>query len=96
MTNIGWHLSAFFYGPFQFVIGLIMLYWTLGLTFLTAVGIMTVVIIISYFLSKISARYNENILKAKDERMKTTQEMLDIIRFIKIGTIEKFFFRKVS
>jgi ATP-binding cassette subfamily C (CFTR/MRP) protein 2 len=73
MTNIGYHLSAFFYGPFQFVIGLIMLYWTLGITFLTAVGIMTVVLIISYFLSKISARYNEDILKAKDERMKVTQ-----------------------
>ena len=35
-------------------------------------------------------------MKAKDKRMKVTEEMLDIIRYIKISAIEKFFYRKVD
>ena len=35
-------------------------------------------------------------LKRKDERMKASQEMLDIIRYIKINAIEKFFYNKVD
>lgn len=63
------------------------MYWILGISFLVGIGIMTLIIILSYFLSKINAKLNEEILKAKDERMKTTQEMLDIIRYIKISAI---------
>jgi ABC-type bacteriocin/lantibiotic exporter with double-glycine peptidase domain len=63
------------------------MYWVLGISFLVGVGIMIFIIVLSYFLSKINAKLNEEILKAKDERMKTTQEMLDIIRYIKISAI---------
>lgn len=48
---------------------------------------MVFIVIASYFLSKINAKLNDDVLKAKDERMKTTQEILDIIRYIKISAI---------
>ena len=73
-----------------------MMYFALGLTFLTTIGMMTVVMIASYFVSKVSVKLNERSLKAKDERMKATEEMLDIIRYIKISAIEKYIFKKVN
>lgn len=50
----------------------------------------------TYFTSKWSYHYNSEILTKKDERMKVTQEMFDIIRYIKINAIEKFFYNKVD
>ncbi len=44
-------------------------------------------LICTFFLSKKAVALNEQVLKAKDARMKVTQEMLDVIRFIKINAI---------
>jgi ATP-binding cassette, subfamily C (CFTR/MRP), member 1 len=96
LTNIGFHLSSFFYGPFEFIIGLTMLYWVLGVTFLVGIGLIAFIMTVSYFLTKTVANINKKILEAKDDRMKTTKEMLDIIRFVKISAIEKYFFNKLS
>ena len=52
--------------------------------------------VVSYYVSKINKKLNEKSMKAKDKRMKVTEEMLDIIRYIKISAIEKFFYRKVD
>ncbi len=80
-------MAALFYGPLQIICGLIMLYLLLKLAILASVGILIIVLILSYFLSKITVKLNEDLLKAKDERMKVTEEMLEIIRFIKITAI---------
>ena len=68
----------------------------LGVTFLVAIGIIVLIMALSYFLSRLMSKVNKKILDAKDDRMKTTSEMLDVIRFIKISTIEKYFFTKLS
>lgn len=78
------------------IVGLVMMYFVLGIAFLTTIGVIFIVLLASYFLSKITVRLNEQVLSAKDHRMKATEEMLDIIRFIKISAIEKFFFKKVE
>ena len=78
------------------IFGLLTMYFVLGLTFLSAIICMMIVMVASYFLTKISKKLNERAMKAKDVRMKATEEMLDIIRYIKISAIEKFFFRKVD
>jgi len=93
---VGDQIASFMYGPIQIVIGLIMMYFVIGIAFLSAIGIMIVILIISYFISKVAVTLNEKSLKAKDERMKATEEMLDIIRYIKISAIEKFFYKKVD
>lgn len=87
MIYIGDQIAAFIYGPLQIIIGLILLYFVLGWSFLTTIGVMMVILAISYFISKITVRLNEESLKAKDARMKVTEEMLDIIRYIKISAI---------
>ena len=96
LVMIGGHMSALLFGPVQIVIGLIMMFLIARVALLTSVVIIIVILVVSYFLSKINAKLNQELLKAKDERMKATEEMLDIIRFIKITAIEKFFFNKVN
>jgi ABC-type bacteriocin/lantibiotic exporter with double-glycine peptidase domain len=96
LVYIGDQVASFFYGPLQISFGLFMMYFVLRFTFLTTIGIILIILVISYFISKVSVRLNEKSLKAKDERMKATEEMLDIIRYIKISAIEKFFFNKVN
>jgi ABC-type multidrug transport system fused ATPase/permease subunit len=96
MTYAGFQLAAIFYGPIQIIFALIMMYVYVGVPFFSGVGVILVLMGINYFLSKRVNYYNEEVLKAKDERMKVVEEMLDIIRFIKISTIEKFFFNKIE
>jgi hypothetical protein len=42
---------------------------------------------ITFIVSKYTIKYNSEVLKAKDNRMKATQEMLENIRFIKINAL---------
>ena len=94
--GIGYHISAFFYGPIQIVAGLFLIYTFVGTSFLGAVGVMVLLAIFSFVNGRTQRAINEKVLKAKDERLKVTKEMLDIIRFIKISVIEKFFFKKID
>ncbi len=87
MTYAGYQLSSTIYGPFQIIFALIMMYAYVGVSFLVGVSTIVLLIIANYFISKKANEYNEKALKAKDERMKVTEEMLDIIRFIKISAI---------
>jgi len=59
-------------------------------------GTMFVMIAITFFIAKSISKVNENTLKAKDIRMKITEEILDIIRFIKINALEKYFYHRLD
>ena len=96
LGGIGYHISTFFYGPIQIVAGLVLIYTYVGLSFVAAVAVMVLLAAFSWFNGKAQRAINEKKLKAKDERLKVTKEMLDIIRFIKISVIEKFFFKKID
>lgn len=72
------------------------MYNFIGVAFLAGLATLAVSVFFTYFTTKWSYRYNQDILKKKDERMKVTQEMLDIIRYIKINSIEKYFYGKVE
>ena len=72
-----------------------MMYYFIGVSFLSGVGVLILTSICSFITSKKSYEFNKVLLKKKDERMKVTQEMLDIIRYLKINAMEKFFYNKV-
>ena len=63
------------------------MYHFIGISFLAGVGVMLVTLTLTYLFQKKAYKYNSNILEKKDLRMKVTQEMLDIIRYIKINAI---------
>jgi len=67
------------------------MYIFIGISFLSGVVMMVIMIGLTYFVSKVTVNYNKDVLKAKDKRMKATQQMLNSIRFIKIHGLEEVF-----
>lgn len=96
MTYMGFQLAAVILCPLEIVIGIILMYKFVGVSFLSGIGAMVLSIALTFFVGKKSIVYNDEVLKVKDMRMKFTQELLDIIRYVKINTIEKFFYNKVD
>ncbi len=72
------------------------MYNFIGISFLSGVGVMLVTIFMTFVCAKISIKANENVLKAKDQRMKVTEEIFNIIRFIKVNAFEKYFWQKLN
>jgi hypothetical protein len=70
---MGYHLSAFLYGPMQILGGLGIMYYFVGISFFSGLTAIVLLFMGSYFVSKMIIKYNDLILKAKDERMKVTQ-----------------------
>lgn len=96
MTNMGVQLTSVLYTPIQIVIGVWLMYSYIGVSFAFGMGTMILMIAVTFFLAKKISKVNEETLKRKDQRMKKTEELLDIIRFIKINALEKYFYHKVD
>ena len=96
MTNFGFQLAGILFAPAQIIIGLLLLYLYIGISFLVGLGVMILLMISTLLFSKVSTKVNDKLLKAKDERMKITEEILEIIKFIKVNAQEKYFFKKLN
>jgi ABC-type bacteriocin/lantibiotic exporter with double-glycine peptidase domain len=96
MTYMGYQLSAILFTPLQVTIGIWLMYNFIGISFLSGTAVMILTICLTFFSSRFSKRANEDVLKAKDARMKVTDEIFNIIRFIKINAFEKYFFNKLN
>ena len=96
MTNIGYQLSAVVFGPIQIAIGLVLLYLNIGVSFLVGLGVMALMILLTLIFTHVAATINDALLEVKDERMQLTQEILEIIKFIKVSAQEKYFFQKLD
>ena len=74
----------------------IFLYFYIGVAFFAGIGAMTITILLTMVMTNFLTKINDSILKKKDERMKVTEELLQIIKFIKINAMERFFINKVN
>lgn len=71
MSDIGIQIiNAVFYAPLQIAIGFTLLYLYIGISFLVGIGIMIVLFFVTMIFTKIAAKGNDDLLKAKDARMK--------------------------
>ena len=57
---------------------------------------MIFMMLFTLIFTKKAAEANDQLLKKKDARMKVTEEILQIIKFIKINALEKYFFEKLN
>ncbi len=87
MTYMGFQLVALICTPIQIVIGLVLLYMYIGVSFLAGMGVMVILMLFTLTFSKVVAKNNDKLLKAKDTRMKITEEILQIIKYIKINAL---------
>lgn len=84
---MGFQLVALLYTPIQIIIGLVLLYMYIGISFLAGMGVMIVLMLFTLVFSKVVSKNNDKLLKAKDARMKITEEILQIIKYIKINAL---------
>ena len=73
MTYMGFQLTALIFTPIQIIIGLVLLYFYIGISFLVGTGIMIVMMLMTLVFTKVAGRANDELLKAKDKRMKVTE-----------------------
>ena len=85
MAFLGNQLSSLVSTPVQLAIGIAIMWLFIGISFLSGLLTTVIMIWITFIVSKYTIKFNAEVLKAKDNRMKATQEMLENIRFIKIN-----------
>jgi ABC-type bacteriocin/lantibiotic exporter with double-glycine peptidase domain len=77
-------------------VGIYLMYSFIGVSFLAGIGIILIMAIFILINSRLNAKANVKLLAAKDRRMKTTTEIFNLIRFIKVNAWEKYFFKKLN
>ena len=70
MTSLGWNLVSLLYAPILIIFALVILYFYIGISFLAGVGIMILLMLCTLIFTKIATTGNDQLLKAKDARMK--------------------------
>lgn len=63
---MGWQLVAILMCPLQIIIGIIMMYNFVGISFLSGIGAIILSIGLTFLVSKKSIVYNDDVLKVKD------------------------------
>lgn len=96
MTYLGFYTSAVIFFPIQLGVGIYLMYNFIGVSFLAGIGVILIMSVFILINSKLNAKANEKLLKAKDKRMKITTEIFNLIRFIKVNAWEKYFFKKLN
>ena len=72
MTGFGFHLSALIYGPLQILFSFFMMYYYIGLSCISGISLVLLMLVINHVFIKKMDKYNDEVMKAKDERMKVT------------------------
>ncbi|KAL1739961.1 hypothetical protein HDZ31DRAFT_20024, partial [Schizophyllum fasciatum] len=85
-----WEFNGIFSSPIRLVIALMFLYNILGWSAFFGVGVVLLAYVLNYPLAKYNIYVTRNSWKAKDKRMKTVNEMLQNIRFLKFYGWESF------
>ena len=96
MNSLPIQLSRTCFAPFQVFIGFFLLYTYIGTSFLVGVGILGLISVLSYGFTRAAGATYDRLIEARDRRMGATEEMLQIIKFIKASTKEKLFFKELD
>jgi ATP-binding cassette, subfamily C (CFTR/MRP), member 1 len=85
MSEMAYSLSDVILLPIQLAVGIYLMYSFIGVSFLAGMGIIFLLAVQTFFMSKLSTKANDKLLTAKDKRMKIATEIFNIIRFIKVN-----------
>ncbi|PVZ97837.1 hypothetical protein BB558_006196, partial [Smittium angustum] len=90
------YINMIWSGPLQIIIGVALLYNTIGLSALTGVGIMIIGLPVTVVLSKRMQKIQKAQMKTKDKRVRLIDEILSSIKSIKLYAWEPAFIKQTN
>ncbi|KAH9331197.1 hypothetical protein KI387_003305, partial [Taxus chinensis] len=94
--DFSWYLHEFWNVPLQVLLGLFILYKSLGLASLAGLAATMIVMIGNIPIGNLQEKFQDGIMEAKDERMKATAEILRNMRILKLQAWETRFLLKLE
>lgn len=91
LQNLTVHLQTIWSGPFQIIVSLILLWFQLGWATFGGVAVIVLMIPLSGLVAKMLEHFQVLIMRVKDERIKSLNEVLNGIKIIKLQVWEKNF-----
>jgi len=81
--------------PIQLIFALIFLFYIFGVAFLISIVVAIIIFASNFFITKINAKYQEKLMKTKDERMRYTTETVNNIKEIKFNSWKDLVLKRI-
>jgi len=82
--------------PVIFFVAFFLLFWYLGYSFFTGLGLFAIAFYINYKWTLYLSSINREMLKVKDERMQKTSEAINNVKTLKLYSWQKKFYELIS
>ncbi|XP_009589885.1 putative ABC transporter C family member 15 [Nicotiana tomentosiformis] len=96
ITDFIWHLNSIWMLPIQISLAIYVLHMNLGNGALVALGATLIVMTANVPLTRIQKGYQTKIMESKDERMKSTSEILRNMKTIKLQAWDSYYLHKLE
>jgi len=84
VSEFSWHVFTLVDSPIEIVVGTIFLYKLLGSSAFVGLAVTCLFLPLNHFAGKIVVGAQENLMKARDERVALMNEILGAIRMLKV------------
>ncbi|PPR02009.1 hypothetical protein CVT24_011132 [Panaeolus cyanescens] len=95
VSEFAWHVFALVDAPIEIVIGTIFLYSLLGVSCFIGLAVTCLFLPMNHYAGKVLVGCQENLMKARDERVALMNEVLGGMRMIKFMAWERSFEKRV-
>ncbi|KAJ7075964.1 hypothetical protein B0H15DRAFT_1006855, partial [Mycena belliarum] len=96
VSEFAWHLFTLIDSPVELVVGSLFLYQILGVSCLFGLAVTCLFLPLNHFAGKIVVGAQDNVMKARDERVTLMNEVLSGIRMLKFMARERSFEARVN
>ncbi|KAH9036170.1 ATP-binding cassette transporter [Lactarius pseudohatsudake] len=95
VSEFSWHIFTLVDSPIEIIIGTIFLYTLLGSSAFVGLAVTCLFLPLNHFAGKVVVGAQENLMKARDERVALMNEVLGAIRMLKFMAWERNFEKRV-
>jgi len=96
LNYAAWDLANVITLPVVLGVGIYFMWVSVGISFLSGLGVILVMSLINFLFSKMYFKISEKTMEKKDERMAVATEILNGIKYIKMSGWENSFLKKIS